>query len=81
MDWEIRSATDVRFEMSNEKHKRLLHCLSKIDGKFLLSGYPSNLYAHYAKRYGWNRHEKQIDNKASSKKKKEMKTECLWANF
>jgi len=69
------------FEMSDEDHSRLLDVLSGIEGMFILSGYPSELYDGYAARNGWRRVECAIDNKASSKKKKEQKTEVLWLNF
>jgi len=69
------------FEMSNKDHKRLLHLLMVIGGKFILSGYRSNLYDDYAYGNNWHRIDIEIDDKASSKKKKEKKTECLWMNY
>ncbi len=68
-------------EMSERDHAELLDTLASIKGKFILSGYPSSLYDGNARARGWNRDEKQIDNKASSKKKKDKKTECLFMNF
>ena len=69
------------YEMDNSEHERLLQTLERIEGKFLLSGYRSTLYDKYADRLGWRREDRVIDNKASSKKSKEKKCECLWLNF
>lgn len=79
---ETRSTTgEYAFEMTEAQHRELLDVLAGITGKFMLSGYPSNLYRQWEVRHGWNRHEFLIDNKASSGKVKETKTECLWCNF
>lgn len=79
---ETRSSTGVyEHEMTESYHRKLLACLTSISGQFLLSGYRSKLYDRAALNCGWNRHEKQIDNKASGKKSKETKTECIWTNF
>ena len=68
-------------EMTNSQHEELLRLLGKICGKFLLSGYHSELYDDSAAQHGWRSIERAIDNKASSAQKKEIKTEVLWANF
>ena len=68
-------------EMTSDDHLKLLQALGTIKGKFLLSGYPSSLYDTYAEKFGWCKREIKIDNKASAKKVKEIKTECLWANY
>lgn len=79
---ETRSTTgEYAFEMSEAQHRELLDVLAGIRGKFMLSGYPSDLYAQWELRHGWKRHEYLIDNKAASGKVKETKTECLWCNF
>jgi DNA adenine methylase len=79
---ETRSTTaDYAFEMTEAQHRELLDVLANVRGKFMLSGYPSKLYEEWELRYGWKRHEYLIDNKASSGKVKETKTECLWCNF
>lgn len=69
------------FEMTEKQHADYLELLGSLKGKFILSGYPSELYEGFEKRFGWNRREILIDNKSSSAKKKEKKTECLWYNF
>jgi DNA adenine methylase len=68
-------------EMTDAQHRELLQALAAIEGKFLLSGYPNEIYDAAANRYGWNRRDIKIDNKASSMKIKPTKTECLWSNY
>lgn len=68
-------------EMTDEQHEVLLQTMAEINGKFILSGYPNSLYDSWAKRCRWRRIDITIDNKASSKKTKPTKTECLWANY
>lgn len=68
-------------EMTRDQHHALLDVLGCIKGKFMLSGYPDFMYDEWAEDCGWNRHEKQIDNKASSSKTKEKKTEVIWTNY
>lgn len=77
-----RSTTgEYAHEMSDEEHTAFLGLLAGIKGKFILSGYPSELYSKVAKRVGWNCVSREIDNKAASGKSKAKKTECLWMNF
>lgn len=59
----------------------LLDILPNIKGKFMLSGYPSVCYDTWAERYGFRRHAKEVDNKASGKKRKDRETECVWTNY
>ena len=75
------TTADYANEMSIEDHMWLLVQLSHIEGKFILSGYPSELYEIFAEHYGWHRRDIEIDNKASGKAVKEIKTECLWYNY
>ncbi len=79
---ETRSTTgEYKFEMTQDQHRELLDVLAGIEGKFMLSGYPSELYQEWEVRHGWKRHDYLIDNKAAAGKVKEKKTECLWCNF
>ena len=79
---ETRSTTgEYAFEMTIAQHIELLEVLSKVEGRFMLSGYPSDLYRDWETRHGWKRHDFLIDNKAAAGKTKETKTECLWCNF
>lgn len=72
---------DYECEMSTEDHARLLDALEKMEGMFLLSGYHSELYDSWSSRNGFRFAEREIDNKASSSKKKQTKMECLWMNY
>lgn len=72
---------EYAFEMTDRDHGELLNKLALIDGKFMLSGYHSDIYDDYAALADWTCHEKEIDNKASSKKTKDKKTECVWTNY
>jgi DNA adenine methylase len=70
-------------EMTHDDHCALLDCLIQIKGKFLLSGYRNPTYDFWHKQRGfdWSRVDFEIPNQASSTKKKEIKTECVWTNF
>ena len=60
---ETRTATGAyAHEMTVPQHRELLDVLANIQGKFMLSGYPSDLYAQWEKKYGWKRHDYLIDN-------------------
>jgi len=72
---------DYKHEMTIHDHADLHRCLFKIKGKFLLSGYPHELYDKGAIAGGWKRHEFKIANNASGADVKEIKTECVWTNF
>ena len=66
---ETRSTTgEYAFEMTEDQHRELLDLLVGIAGRFMLSGYPSDLYRQWEQRHGWNRHDFLIDNKASAGK-------------
>src|SRR5262249_13658625 len=74
-----RTSPDVYVhEMTEADHAELLETLAGISGRFLLSGYRSELYDRWAERRGWRRHEMRINNHASGSKVKRMMTECLW---
>lgn len=75
------TTSDYECEMTRDDHIELLHLLGSIQGKFILSGYPSQLYDQHAGFYGWRHVDIEIDNKASSKATKEMKIERLWMNY
>ena len=70
---------DYAHEMNYEDHQRLLQTIKQVEGSVILSGYPSELYQ--TELQDWRRHQIEIDNKASSKSQKPIKTECLWMNF
>jgi DNA adenine methylase len=68
-------------EMSDQDHGRLLELLADIRGRFILSGYQSELYEQHASDNGWYVETIAIDNKASSGRVKPQQVECLWMNY
>lgn len=76
-----KTTNDYQHEMTIDQHRDLLEVLSAIQGKFILSGYPSKLYDAFAAFHGWHCEQIPIDNKASGAATKEIKIECLWMNF
>jgi DNA adenine methylase len=74
-----RSKDTYEFEVSEEEHIELCRVLQSIKGKALISGYHSPLYDDLLR--GWKMETKQIANHSSQQKKKQYRTECLWANF
>ncbi|MEK6237958.1 MAG: DNA adenine methylase, partial [Planctomycetales bacterium] len=57
------TTSDYECEMTVDEHCRLLDAVGQVQGKVLLSGYPSELYDGVLK--DWNRKSITIDNKAS----------------
>jgi DNA adenine methylase len=79
---ETRSTKDAyTHEMTPEQHQELLITLASIKGKFMLSGYPSEMYDSFTKEHNWHVTDFKVDNKASSAKEKEIKTERIWTNY
>lgn len=81
---ETRATTgEYEHEMTAEQHEHLLNTLAMIQGKFMLSGYHSQLYDQWqvCASNGFRCHERTIDNKASSKKTKDKRIECVWCNY
>jgi DNA adenine methylase len=79
---ETRAATDAyAHEMSDADHAKLLVALSHVEGKFLLSGYDSEMYRKAERVYGWNRHTFDLPNNAAGGGEKRRMTEVLWTNF
>lgn len=72
---------EYEFEMDEPDHCDLLETISHINGKFILSGYKSDIYDEWERANGWRRVDIEIDNKASGRSIKEIKTERLWMNF
>jgi DNA adenine methylase len=69
------------FEMTHEQHIELLDVLAGIEGRFILSGYPNELYSRAQARYGWHCTERRIDNKVAGGKAKRVMTEAYWTNY
>ena len=79
---ETRNVTDAyRHEMGEPDHADLLQALASIEGRFLLSGYRSDLYDSFAAIHGWRRVDFEIDNKAGGGKLKRRMVECVWINY
>jgi DNA adenine methylase len=78
---ETKTADAYQHEMTEEEHGELLDRLGGIEGKFLLSGYPSDLYECAEKKYGWSHLDFDLPNNAAAGKTKRRMTERLWYNF
>jgi DNA adenine methylase len=79
---ETRATTgEYQHEMTDDDHAALLAALAEIKGRFLLSGYHSELYDECAAYHGWRCHEFDINNNAAGGKTKRRMTECVWCNF
>lgn len=79
---ETRTVTDAYdFEMTVEQHEELLKTLCRVQGIFLLSGYPSELYNHYAQDHHWRRVDFDLPNNAASGNSKRRMIEAIWSNI
>jgi DNA adenine methylase len=79
---ETRTAPEVyAHEMTADQHDHLLRCCTEIKGRFLLSGYRSDLYDRFAREFGWHRTDFDLPNNSAGGKEKRRMTECLWTNF
>ncbi|WP_151976682.1 DNA adenine methylase [Acinetobacter soli] len=63
-----------RHEMTDHDHEELLKVLLNLDGKVIVSGYPSEIYNDYLGKW------KRVDTSAriSSVRGTDTRTECLW---
>lgn len=67
---------------SQDDFEALLKVLSKVQGKFLLSSYPSPLLAEYAARNGWTQECMDMEVTVAAKSgKRKQKTEVLTRNY
>lgn len=68
---------------SKEDYEQLLETLSRLEGKFLLSSYPSPVLQEYVKQHGWS--QKKLEQKVSvangTGKPRKKKIEVLTANY
>ncbi len=60
-------------------HRELLELLCSLQGKVMLSSYPSRLYEETLA--SWNRHTFDLPNHAATGARKGRETEVLWCNF
>src|SRR5262245_64183385 len=63
-------------EMTGAEHGELLGLLGCVEGRVMLSGYPSELYDRALA--GWMRHAFELPNNAAAGAKKDRETEVLW---
>lgn len=66
------SGTNYACEMDDRAHRELLDLLKAIQGRVVLSGYPSNLYA--AELRDWH----MVTRASRTRNPKATRTECLW---
>ena len=79
---ETRTGSDEYLhEMTREQHVALLNILQGLRGKFLLSGYHSELYDQAAILHRWTCHEFTLPNNAAGGEAKRRMVECVWCNF
>jgi DNA adenine methylase len=79
---ETRATTaDYAHEMTANDHRELLDTLADVKGKFVLSGYPSELYDRYAGEFGWRHKDFSIANHAAGGVTKKRMVERVWMNF
>lgn len=76
-----RIAGGYSTEMDFDDHVRLLDTLAKIEGKFMLCGYDSELYKDYESRHVWHRFEFPTVKHSSSSSSKPKSIEILWLNY
>lgn len=68
-------------ESSEAWHYKLLGTLIEIQGKFMLSGYYSDLYARYSRKYHWRTVSTQRTKSSSRQETKPTATEYIWMNY
>lgn len=68
-------------EMSIDEHAVLLSQLSRLQGKFILSGYRCTLYDRASDAYNWYRIDIDMPNNAAGGDEKRRMTESLWLNY
>ncbi|KAA1244544.1 DNA (cytosine-5-)-methyltransferase [Aquimarina sp. RZ0] len=66
---------------SKQDFTNLLEVLSKIEGKFLLSSYPSDLLAEYTKKHNWYQQSIRQTVSVTKGKRDKKKTEVFTANY
>lgn len=70
-----------KHEMTLEQHEELLKTAESLEGRFMLSGYRSELYDDYALKNKWRLVEINAVLNSSSKREKETRVECVWMNY
>jgi DNA adenine methylase len=79
---ETRATTgEYLHEMSEADHVELLSNLVDLQGKFILSGYPSKLYDSFFKDFTHSWHDFDLPNNSAGGKDKRRMVERVWCNF
>lgn len=76
-----RTAGKYTHDLKDEDHADLLAILEKIKGRFILSGYPSEMYDTWAKRNGFQSISIEVPKDMSASKSKPRGIETIWRNF
>ncbi len=74
-----RATKAYSYEMTEKEHQELCDLIITCKGKILISGYSSSMYMRSLKE--WKCYTKPVANHSGQNKKKEMRIECLWANY
>ena len=74
---ETRRGGRYENEMTYEDHEYLIFLLRTLKGKFMLSGYPNELYDSE----GWMTKEFQVSSHVDQEKQKQKRTEKIWCNY
>ena len=72
------TTSDYKHEMTLQDHAALIDTIVALESQFVVSMYHHPIYDALHLKHGWELHEIEIPNNASSAKVKEIKTECLW---
>lgn len=76
-----RKAGGYDFEMTESDHIDLLNLLSSVRGRFILHGYPSDLYEDFSRSNNLDSFEISVKKHSSSGKVKPDAIEKLWSNY
>ena len=66
---------------SEEVYQKFLHRISKIKGKFILSGYDTDLEKKYIDEHGWYKYDPSVKAATQINKTKNKKSEMLITNY
>jgi site-specific DNA-adenine methylase len=76
-----RTAGGYEHELSESGHETLLDTLSSIEGRFLIHGYPSDMYDDFARDNSLSHLEISVKKHSSSGKVKPEALEKVWGNY
>ena len=78
---DTRVAGEYAHEMTAQDHEKLLTCLGKFKGRFLLSGYRCEMYDDFAEQNDWERIDVSQKAHSSSATDKPVRVESFWRNY